>query len=300
MFPNTLLVRTLFALAPLFAATAHANDTSFGDANGTIQLIQQPDIRMSKEALFISEDLVRVDYVFTNTSTRDLVVPIAFPMPPMYFGMADHSELTEFKLWVDGKPVRTERKLVAQLENGADVSRQWAASGWSSDDLASYVESGETPKGRKPLPKGWFDPDGQPLFTLSEYFTWQQPFAAGKAVSIRHSYAPSLATGVPQPAGELIRDYAKDTCMDAGAQQSARRREGEHGLQWSNLRYILLTGNNWKGPIQDFHLTLKKRAPTDLVSLCFDGALKRTDPLTFEFEQKDFVPKQDLNVLFLR
>lgn len=300
MTPRRLLVRTLFALAPLFAATAHANDSSFGDANGTIQLIQQPDIRMSKEALFISEDLVRVDYVFTNTSTRDLLVPIAFPMPPMYFGMADHGELTEFKLWVDGKPVRTERKLVAQLENGTDVSRQWAASGWSSDELASYIESGETPKGRKPLPKSWFDPDGQPLFTLSEYFTWQQRFAAGKAVSIRHSYAPSLATGVPQPASELIREYAKDTCLDAGAQQSARRREGEQGLQWSNLRYILLTGNNWKGPIQDFHLTLKKRAPSDMLSLCFDGALKRTDPLTFEFEQKDFVPKQDLDVLFLR
>jgi len=300
MTPSRLLVRILIALAPLFAATAHANDSSFGDANGTIQLTQQPDIRMSKEALFISEDLVRVDYVFTNTSTRDLVVPIAFPMPPMYFGMADHSELTEFKLWVDGKPVRTERKLVARLEDGTDVSRQWVASGWSSDELASYIESGQTPKGRKPLPKSWFDPDGQPLFTLSEYFTWQQTFAAGKAVAIRHSYAPSLATGVPMPAADLIGDYAKDTCMDAGAQQSARRREGAHGLEWSNLRYILLTGNNWKGPIQDFHLTLKKRAPTDMISLCFDGELKRTDPLTFEFEQKEFVPKQDLNVLFLR
>lgn len=299
MTPRRLLVHALFALALLLAATAHANDSSFGDANGTIQLTRQPDIRMSKEALFISEDLVRVDYVFTNTSTRDLLVPIAFPMPPMYFGPADHSELTEFKLWVDGKPVRTERKLVAQLD-GADVSRVWAASGWSSDDLAAYIDSGKMPKGRKALPKDWFDPDGQPLFTLSEYFTWQQRFAAGKSVSIRHSYAPSLATGVPMPAADLIRDYAKDTCLDAGAQRTARRREREYGLEWSNLRYILLTGNNWKGPIQDFHLTLKKRAPTDIVSLCFDGELKRTDPLTFEFEQKDFVPTQDLDVLFLR
>lgn len=299
MTPRRLLVRTLFALAPLCAATAHANDSSFGDANGTIQLLQQPDIRMSKEALFISEELVRVDYVFTNTSTRDLLVPIAFPMPPMYFGQADHSELTKFKLWVDGKPVHTERKLVASLD-GADVSRAWAASGWSSDDLAAYIDSGNTPKGRKALPKNWFDADGQPRFTLSEYFTWQQRFAAGTSVSIRHSYAPSLASGVPMPAADLIRDFAKDTCLDAGAQQSARRRQHEYGLEWINLRYILLTGNNWKGPIQDFHLTLKKRAPTDIVSLCFDGELKRTDPLTFEFQQKDFVPKQDLDVLFLR
>ncbi|WP_369942024.1 DUF4424 family protein [Xanthomonas medicagonis] len=299
MTPSRLLVRTLFALAPLCAASAHANDSSFGDANGSIQLLQQPDIRMSKEDLFVSEDLVRVDYVFTNTSTRDLRVPIAFPMPPMYFGMADHSALTDFKLWVDGKPVRTERTLVARL-GAADVSREWAASGWSEDDLAAFVESGDVPKGRKALPRHWFDADGQPLFTLSEYFTWQQVFPAGKSVSIRHSYAPSLASGVPRPAADLIRDYAKDTCLDAGAQQSARRREGANGLEWSNLRYILLTGNNWKGPIQDFRLTLKKRAPTDLLSLCFDGDLKRVDPLTFEFQQQDFVPRQDLNVLFLR
>lgn len=294
-----LLARALLAIAPLLAAAAHANDSSFGDDNGTIRLLEQPDIRMSKEALFISEDEVRVDYVFINTSARELRVPIAFPMPPMYFGQADHSELTEFALWVDGKPVRTERKLVARLGD-ADVSREWAASGWSVDELAGFVESGKLPKGRTPLPKRWFDEDGQPRFTLSEYFTWQQRFPAGKPVSIRHRYAPSVSSGVPIPAATLIETYAKSSCLDAAAQQGIRRREKAYGVGWASLRYVLLTGNNWKGPIQDFQLTIRKREPTDLLSLCFDGDLKRIDPLTFRFQQKDFVPRQDLEVLFVR
>ena len=39
---------------------------------------------------------------------------------------------------------------------------------------------------------------------------------------------------------------------------------------------------------------------TDLASLCFDGDLKKTNPLTFEFRQKNFKPTHDLNLLFIR
>lgn len=77
----------------LFSASAFANDSSFGDANGSITLKYQPHISMDKESLFISETEVRVDYVFTNTSSQDLIVPIAFPMPPMFFGSTDTAAL---------------------------------------------------------------------------------------------------------------------------------------------------------------------------------------------------------------
>lgn len=80
----------LCVLALCACSAAQANDSSFGDDNGTIRLLHQPDISMDREALLLSEERVQVDYVFTNTSERDLSVPVAFPMPPMYFGMADH------------------------------------------------------------------------------------------------------------------------------------------------------------------------------------------------------------------
>ncbi|MBG3850446.1 DUF4424 domain-containing protein [Xanthomonas sp. WHRI 8391] len=287
-------------LAVLGCGSAQANDSSFGDDNGTIRLLHQPDISMDKEALLLSEERVQVDYVFTNNSERALTVPIAFPMPPMYFGMADHSELTDFKLWVDGKPIATTRKLVVLLDDGSDISKAFAASGWSADDVATFTESGTVPKGRKLLPARWIDPDQQPRFTLSEYFVWQQLFPARRSVQIRHAYAPSVSTGVPQSSAFLLESYAKDTCIDPATRTSMQRREGEHGLGWANLRYVLTTGKNWNGPIKDFQLTIRKQAASDMLSLCFDGALKKIDPLTFQFKQTNFVPMRDLNLLFVR
>lgn len=70
-------------LAVLGCGSAQADDRSFGDDNGTIRLLHQPDIHMDKQALVLSEERVQVDDVFTNISERVLSVPIAFPMPPM-------------------------------------------------------------------------------------------------------------------------------------------------------------------------------------------------------------------------
>ncbi len=282
---------------------AYANDSSIGDDNGTITFKHQRNISMDKESLYISEEKVKVDYVFTNTSHQDLVVPIAFPMPAMYFGSSDHGQIKDFKLWVDSKPIKTERKLVILLDGKTDISKKVAENGWSEKDLIGYIGDGfvadEPPKGKKPLPNAWFDNDGVPLFTLNEYFTWQQNFPAGKPVAIQHSYSPSISTGVPQPAKYLIDDYAKVACIDKSTQLQMKNLEKEYGLYWADISYILVTANNWQGAIKDFKLTVKKLRPKDIVSFCFDGELKKIDPLTFEFHQQNFKPTHDLNFLFI-
>lgn len=294
-----LLTASIFASQQSFA-----NDSSIGDDNGTITFISQPNISMDKEALFISEEKITVDYVFTNSSQKDLVVPIAFPMPPMYFGSSDHGEITDFKLWVDGKPIKTERKLVILLDDKTDVSKKVTEAGWSEQELIDYIGDGfvenAPPKGNKPLPKAWFDKSGAPLFTLNEYFIWQQKFPAGKPVSIKHSYSPSISTGVPQPLSYLVADYAQATCLDKSTQAEMKKREREYGLSWAYVSYILMTANNWQGAIKDFKLTVKKKNAKDLVSFCFEGDLKKVDPLTFEFHQQNFKPTNDLNLLFTR
>lgn len=185
-----------------------------------------------------------------------------------------------------------------------DISKKVAESGWSEQELIDYIGDGfvedTPPKGKKPLPKVWFDKNGAPLFTLNEYFIWQQNFPAGKPVAIIHSYSPSISTGVPQPASYLIQDYAKIACIDKSAQLDIKKREREYGLYWADVSYILMTANNWQGAIKDFKLTVKKQNPNDIVSFCFDGELKKTDPLTFEFYQQNFKPAHDLNLLFTR
>jgi hypothetical protein len=259
---------------------------------------------MDKESLFISEYEITVDYVFSNTSQQDLVVPIAFPMPAMYFGPNDHSGIRDFKLWVDGKAIKTKRQLVILLDDKTDISKKIAEYGWHEEDLIDYIRddgfvADAPPKGKKSLPKEWFD-GGRPLFTLNEYFIWQQKFLAGKPVSIKHSYSPAISSSVSQDASYLIKDYAKVTCLDKGTQVEMRKLGNEYGLNWSYISYILVTANNWQGAIKDFNLTIRKLNPKDLVSLCFDGDLKKIDPLTFEFHQKNFKPTHDLNLLFTR
>lgn len=307
--PSYFRILTCTITALLFSTPAFANDSSFGDANGSITLKYQPQISMDKESLFISETEVRVDYVFTNTSSQDLIVPIAFPMPPMFFGSADHSSIDNFTLKVNGKTQPTQHRLVAQLADKTDISTELKQLGWGVDEVAYFAEYAEIPKGKSALPQQWLDEDQQIAFTLSDYFVWQQTFPAGQSVAISHSYSPSISTGVPYPASEIIDTHTELACLDESAKQGIRKRnlivkqdgeDQEIGVEWSHLSYILVTANNWQGAIKDFKLTLKKSQPTDLISLCFDGELKKTDPLTFEFQKKQFTPKQDLSILFIR
>lgn len=290
----------LAALLLLAGVNALANDSAFGDENGSIVFKHMPEISMDKEVLFISEREVRVDYLFHNTSRKDIAVQIAFPMPPMYFGSSDHDRIENFRVNAEGKEIKPARKLVILLDGRIDISEKIAKLGWREKDLVQFLEMNtyNIPKGKKPLPDSWFDKEGEPRFTLNEYFIWTQIFPAEKSVAIRHTYKPSADGGVPQYASYLLKTYGKETCMDEGARSKLKKYDGPAGVGWARLRYILMTANNWQGPIKDFTLILKKDAPSDIVSLCFDGKLRKTDALTFEFKQPDFRPQHDLSIFF--
>lgn len=167
---SSLAKASLLATILLADPAALANDTSFGDSNGTIVFKGQPDISMDKEVLAIGRNNIQVDYVFTNNSASDLVVPIAFPMPPMYFGESDHEEMTDFKLWVDGRPVETQRRLVILLDGKTDITGQMQAFGWNEEKLIRYLDGNPSQDEDSSFPEQWFDANG-PRFTLNEYFT---------------------------------------------------------------------------------------------------------------------------------
>lgn len=48
-----------------------------------------------------------------------------------------------------------------------------------------------------------------------------------------------------------------------------------------------------------FHLTLDKLKPNNLLSLCWDGDLKKTGPMTFETTILNFAPPRDIHMLVL-
>lgn len=286
-------------LAVMAVQSVWANDTSSGDVNGTLVFQQQPNISMEKEVLFISEQAVDVEYNFLNTAKQAINTQVTFPMPPIYIGLSDHNTLEDFKLWVNDKPQSVSQALVVKMADGVDISRQFAQFNWTPAEVKAFAEDQVAPVKKPPLPKDWFDQDGMPRFTMSHYYSWQQNFPAGQVTKVRHSYKPSVDTGVPMPAEFIVKDMAKHACIDAATQAGIKKRESAVGINWAYLRYILLTANNWQGPIKSFELTIQKQHPQQIISLCFDGELKKIDPLRFRFSAKDFSPRQDLNILFL-
>ncbi|ECF2751441.1 DUF4424 domain-containing protein [Salmonella enterica subsp. enterica serovar Ituri] len=314
-------IKFLFTLM-LFSAAVGANDTWWGDDNGSIQFLQQNDISMAKERLLISVDRINVDYLFVNHGSQDITLPVAFPMPvitqdSLIDGKAPG--ISNFQLSVNGKPVATESrwKVMRTDEKGKsveDITLKIKKAGWTTDRLIDVLQSfNHQPK----LPPQWFK-NGKPLFTLQQYFVWQQVFPAGKEVVVHHAYTPSLSGGLPMtvddfiPRADHLADQpwsSDDKCLSDATLRQLRALEKGAGkfsfapmagsIGWTRLGYILTTGANWKdGTIGDFTLRIHKQQPGDILSLCFNHPLMQIDPLTLEFKQQNFKPENDLSMTF--
>jgi hypothetical protein len=123
--------RTICAVLSIAAAIAsaqvRANDTTAELATGGLVFTKSPDIEMRSEDLFISMKEIRVQYKFFNHSNKEVVTPVAFPMPDLPFGTGsdlaiptnDPENILGFSTTVDNRPIAAlvERKA---LLNGVD------------------------------------------------------------------------------------------------------------------------------------------------------------------------------------
>lgn len=317
----------------LFCHSSLANDSSWGEVNGTITLLKQNDISMAKERLLIAADRINVDYLFVNHGKQDVTLPITFPMPSIYqYAGQDLSPgVMNFKLSVNGKPIKTATRWVIMRfdkndKNVEDITAKVIQSGWTIQQLIHSLKNDEALYNREknalpPLPDEWFDSDGNPMFYAQQHFTWQQTFPAGKEVMINHSYTPSLSGGVPTDIQYIVGDGTKENppeeCLNntthkqVEALDKAIKTQHQDDMQkdddgkvmsqigWNNLSYILSTGANWKdGVINDFTLRIHKSSPEEVVVTCFKQPLKQISPLTLEYTQKDFKPDEDIHLQF--
>ncbi len=113
-------------------------------------------------------------------------------------------------------------------------------------------------------------------------------------------------------------DPARAFCIDAATDRAIRdlyrrRNAGKspadvQPLSGYTLGYILKTARNWRGPIGAFHLTLqggslvfdgRPRGEVHVTSLCTDLPLSRTGPQRFEGTARDYVPREDLRILYI-
>ncbi len=317
-----------FALAVLMlAGAARADDSSAALQAGGIVFTKNTPIRMAAEDLTISPNAVRIRFEFVNPTAKDVQTVVAFPLPDIdtatFWGSAigtvadDPQNFVNFKAVVDGKPVALSVEQRAFFK-GKDVTALIVAAGAPinpvTDEGYLKLEKLARDKQKALIAAGVAEGDGAsefvPQWTVRTRFYWTQKFPAKQTVVIEHSYQP--VTGQFFFSTEYQKRTEKvggiDYCFDeptwaalkamSGATTQTNPDSGGY-LNGYQTDYILRTANNWQGPIGRFHLTLDKLKPDNILTLCWDGALKKTGPTTFEFTAVNFAPARDLHLLVL-
>lgn len=125
-----ILLPVLFILA-LFSGLANADDTLVTLAAGGLVPLKTTQISMESEDLHISIHRITVRYVFRNASAKDINAVVAFPLPdlagdsfyvgPMVLPDENNLNFVDFKVMLNGKPIRTRTEVRAFL-NGRDIT----------------------------------------------------------------------------------------------------------------------------------------------------------------------------------
>jgi hypothetical protein len=327
------------ALVLLGAASlpARADDSVAGLAAGGLVLEKTDAIALLAEELYLSEKAVRIAYRFRNLTGADIETTIAFPMPDIRGGhdalvaIPDpaHDNFLLFETAVDGVAVPSQVEQRAFLTRSGQPPQEITARLRSLGiPLVPTVEATQDALRRLPeslrhtlAEAGILEReehrDGTladvPLWTLRSKFWRRQTFPAGREVEVRQSYVPSLG-GLPSLSygspdldplqkGNYERRYCTDTAFERAAQAMYRRASADGSPAFQayeqSLSYVITSGNNWAGPIGTFKLVVDKGNQATLVSFCGSN-VRKTGPTTFEMAVKDYVPRRDIDILFLK
>lgn len=305
----------------LLTTMAMANDSTGYVATGGVTYKKNPDITMQSEDLFISKRLIKVDYAFRNSSKKDIRETILFPLPVIEAEMdgdfADTAKLIQsFKVKVDSQqlqPTVHVRAFMSEypsqpqgeaVEKVHDVTAALTACGLTEQELmnpwfrrldshqiSNKIKACNQPQIQRLLSMSY---DEEVLWSAQIIYSWQQTFKANSITRVQHQYQPLLGGAVAWYDPEHDNPF----CMDANFQKGMKRLRAEQSGYYS-LSYILTTGKNWANTIENFKLTVEKD-PKELVSFCWDGPVKKISATQFQATAKNFVPKKELEVIFLQ
>ena len=320
---------TLLVAAAAIASPVSANDTLAEVKTGGLIFAQSDDVSMAEEDLFISASEVRVDYVFENSSDKDVESLVAFPMPDITGRLDgdtaisdyDSDNFLHFSTVQDGRPIKANlQQRVVSL--GIDVTDEFAKLGIpvmpmspkTADALAKLPETVRKDWIARglvyPMADGAGKVDLVPLWTLRSTYWWRTVFPAKKRVSVQHRYQPAVGGTVAisflengEAKGERFEQYARKYCLDGDFVRTAQQRASEAEAGGANyteswISYVLSTGSNWAGPIRRFQLTVDKGKPGSLISFC-GSSVQKIGPTTFRMTAEDFDPEKDFDILIL-
>lgn len=308
------MIKYLIILFTLWPVVVVANDSTGYVATGGVQYLKNKDIQMFSEDLFISKKMIKVDYQFKNLSHKDVTETILFPLPKVEnFFESDFADteklLKSFKVQVNGKsiqPVMHVRTFIQKNEktDPIDMTDSFKQCGFTEKDMLNpwsrQDDEYETFEAKlrncknvalqKALPK---DPNEVISWSSQVIYSWKQTFKANAFTRVQHQYAPLVGGSVALYPSDDNQTY----CMDQHFKAGLRKAKSQHA-PFQALGYILKTGANWAKPIQDFKLTIE-RDVNELVSFCWAGKVKKLSNTQFQMSEKNFVPKQDLEIIFV-
>ena len=322
-------VRLLACTAALAALSAplRANDSEAAVSLGGIELVENRQISMDSEDLYISKDEVRVRYRYTNHSDQDLELTISFPLPPVkaddetLYGDRAVPDFTRLKFETtdDGQPVKLAMVKRAEV-GGRDVTRRLEQLGWPLEWISGTGEPPRFVANLKPAQQAAHAAEGLlrqtaggeyfPAWDVVTHVTRKQVFPAHRSVEVTHRYAPMIGGSVAGTLYPAVRkeypEHLATYCIDKGflaafdRKVAARQKGDDYPMAYSEtwIGYVLSSGRNWKGPIGDFRLVVDKGKPENLVSFCMDG-VKKIAPTQFEVRRRNFEPKGDLQILIV-
>ena len=303
------------AFTLLISMQLSANDsTGYVSTNG-IEYLKSKDIQMLSEDLFVSKKLIKVDYQFKNLSSKDVTETILFPLPRIdnFFDGGDFANtkklLQTFKVNVDGKDIQPNmnvRTFIQKDENTAaiDTTELFKQCGFSETEMLNpwnrksyeYLDSEKKLRNCKKtemqnILKAFKD-DVIP-WSSQVIYSWKQTFKATSLTRVKHQYAPLVGGSVAVHLPENAKTYCTDQSFIAALKKAQLEQ-----APYSALGYVLKTGANWAKPIENFKLTIE-RDSKELFSFCWAGKVKKISPTQFQMVEKNFVPKHDLNIIFV-
>ena len=193
---------------------ALSDDSAAAIAAGGLVARRETRIVMAREVLQISLKKVVVDYDFRNDTDQDVTTEVAFPVPPYENGtpmvLPAKQSFSDFRLWVDGKPVHFEVEETATLK-GKDVTAILKANNIDISTFGHYegkddanhffhettldFEKLSNPVKNELVKAGLFDGWGESTYanwTVHLQYHWTQTFPAHSTIHIRHEYTPAI------------------------------------------------------------------------------------------------------------
>lgn len=308
-------MRKWIAFTLLISMQLSANDSTGYVLTNGIEYLKSKDIQMLSEDLFISKKIIKVDYQFKNLTAKDVTETILFPLPRIdnFFDGGDFANtkklLQTFKINVDGKDIQPNmnvRTFIQKDENTAaiDTTELFKQCGFSETEMLNpwnrksyeYLDSEKKLRNCKKtemqnILKAFKD-DVIP-WSSQVIYSWKQTFKANSLTRVKHQYAPLVGGSVAVHLPENAKTYCTDQSFIAALKKAQLEQ-----APYSALGYVLKTGANWAKPIENFKLTIE-RDSKELFSFCWAGKVKKISPTQFQMVEKNFVPKHDLNIIFV-